>query len=103
MEDEIDRYNGVNPELVEVSPWFRDIMSASDDLMSTGISPATAAVIVAMVPITLRILKIVSDAVHVQLSDKRLENERKHERFRDEQRLETKRKEYELEREFSKK
>ena len=96
-------YNGVNPELVEVSPWFQDIMGASNDLMHTGISPATAAVIVAMVPITLRILKIVSDAVNVSLADTKESNALKREKERDEHRLDTKRKEYELEREFMKK
>ena len=96
-------YQDINPEIYQASPWLREVMNGADTLMNTGIDAATAAVIVAMVPITLRILKIVGDAVNVGLADTKEANAIKRERERDEQRLDIKRKEYELDKEFGRK
>lgn len=70
----MDEYEGINPEIASVSPWFRDLMGASDELMNVGISPATAAVIVASVPITLRLLRMGNEVLSAWVDDTREKN-----------------------------
>jgi hypothetical protein len=86
---ENEKYGGINPELAEASPWFREVMGNADELLSIGIDPATAAVIVAAVPVTLRVLKIASEFTSAMASD-----------YAEKQRLKRKREELELERDF---
>ena len=79
---QVERYEGnIHPELAENSRVFREIMSAGDELMSIGIDPATAAVIVAAVPITLRLLKMLNEYSLALLrnweADKELDRERR--------------------------
>lgn len=90
MRDE--RYEGINPELAEASPWFRELMGQADQLLSIGIDPATAAVIVASVPITLRVLKMANEFTTAMSHD-----------YAERQRLKRKREELELEKEFGEK
>lgn len=79
----------IHPELAQQSGTFHALMDAGDQLMTIGIDPATAAVIVAAVPVTLRILKMVNEFVTAALDD-----------WKENKRIERKRKELELDREY---
>lgn len=81
----------IHPELAHQSSVFKEIMAAGDELMTIGIDPATAAVIVAAVPVTLRILRMVNEFVTAALDD-----------WKETRRIERKRKEFDLEREYGK-
>lgn len=84
-----DYEDGIHPELAQQTGVFQEIMSAGDELMTIGIDPATAAVIVAAVPVTLRVLRMVNELVSAAIDD-----------WKENQRLERKRKELDLDREY---
>lgn len=86
-------YDGaIHPELAETSNVFAEVMRGGDHLLSIGIDPATAAVIVAAVPISLRLLRMANEMLSASIDDQK-----------EEKRLDRKRREYELDREFGRK
>lgn len=87
-----ESYDDIHPELAQTSGVFRELMNAGDELMTIGIDPATAVVIAAAVPITLRILRMVNEAVSAIIQN-----------WVDEKKLDRKRRDYELEQEFGRK
>ncbi|MEL6758686.1 MAG: hypothetical protein AAFP81_19830 [Pseudomonadota bacterium] len=86
MSSDVDE---IHPELAQTSGVFRELMNAGDELMTIGIDPATAVVIAAAVPIALRILRIANEASSAAIQN-----------WLDDQKLQRKRKEYELDKEF---
>lgn len=83
-------YEGeIHPELAQSSGIVRELVDASDQLMSLGIDLPTALVIVAAVPTSLGLLRIINRATGAWTDD-----------WLEERRLARKRKEMELEREF---
>lgn len=79
----------IHPELMEASPVYRSLIDSANDLMSIGIDPALAAMVVAAVPVTLRVLKMGNEFTSAMVDD-----------WKDNKRIERKRRELELNKEF---
>lgn len=59
----------VNPELLEQSSVYRELVNGAESVMEFGISPGTAALIVAAVPITLKLLRMVNEWFSASVDD----------------------------------
>ena len=70
----------INAELQYASPFMRGIIDLGHDMSTTGIDPSTAMVIVAAVPVTLRVLRMANELSSAAVSDwsegKRLERKK---------------------------
>lgn len=82
----------IHPELMEASPIYRGLINTTNDLMSIGVDPAFAAVVVASVPIILRLLRMANEMTAAMIDD-----------WKDNRRIDRKRRELELDQEFGKK
>lgn len=91
MLQEYDYEGEIHPELAQSSGIVRELVGASDQLMSLGIDLPTALVIVAAVPTSLGILRILNRASGAYVDN-----------WLEDRRLERRRKELELDREFGK-
>lgn len=86
-----DYENGLHPEIAEASPFYQYIADAGGNLMGIGFDANTAIAIVAATPVLLKLLKIIGDVVSASLTS-----------WQEDKRLERKRREYEMNREFEK-
>ncbi len=68
MQEGLSR-DDISPELLEQSSVYRELVNASESVMEIGISPGTAALIVAAVPITLKLLRMANELVSANIED----------------------------------